>query len=262
MEAEEDFFDEVTDYRETGRCHHELHDIIWLVLCGLLADCETFEDIYDYACDKEQVLREFLSLPAGIPSHDTLNRVFRRLDPQELEACLARWGTAIVARLAGRQLVVDGKQLRGTTVAGRRQASVQLVSVWAAEARLCLAHVPVAAKRSEAVAMPQVLELVDVAGSVVSLDALGTQPALAARLLERKADYVLALKQNQPELFAQVQAHFAPLLRQAPAHTQRDKGHGRSEQRCLWLSRAFPLVDAADAWLGLRTLICVQTTRW
>ncbi|WP_175470835.1 ISAs1 family transposase [Hymenobacter psychrophilus] len=139
--------------------------------------------------------------------------------------------------------VVDGKQLRGTTVAGRRQASVQLVSVWAEEARLCLAHVPVAAKRSKAVAMPQVLELVDVAGSVVSLDALGTQPALAARLLERKADYMLALKQNHSVLFAQVQAHFAPLLSQAPAHTQRDKGHGRGDQNERQAADAL-LVDA------------------
>lgn len=262
MEEAVDFFDEVTDYREYGRCRHELSDIIWLVLCGLLADCDTFEDIYDYACDKEPVLREFLALPAGIPSHDTLNRVFRHLDPQQLEACLSRWGTAIVAQLARRQLIVDGKQLRGTTPAGRRQAPVQLVSVWAAEQRLCLAHTPVAEKRSEAAAMPQVLELVDVAGSVVSLDALGTQPALAARLLARKADYVLALKQNQRELFAQVQAHFASLLAQPPAYEQREKGHGRGEQRCLWLSRTFPLVEAADAWRGLHTLVCVQTTRW
>lgn len=97
---------------------------------------------------------------------------------------------------------MDGKQLRGTTVTSHRQASVQLVSVWTAEKRLCLAQMPVAEERSEAVAMPQVLELVDVAGSVVSLDALGTQPALAARLREREADYVLTLKRNQRELFA------------------------------------------------------------
>lgn len=252
----------MTDYRESGRCLHELSDIIWLVLWGLLADCETFEDIYDYACDKEATLRQFLSLPAGIPSHDTLNRVFRHLDPQQLEVCLTRWGAAIVAQLAGRPLIVDGKQLRGTTETGRRQASVPLVSVWAAEQRLCLAQVPVAEKRSAAVAMPQVLELVDGAGSVVSLDALGTQPALATRLRERAADYVLALQQNQRELFTQVQAHFAPLLAQTPAHAQREKGPGRGEERRLWLSRRFPLVDAADAWPGLRTLVCVQTTRW
>ena len=138
-----DFFEEVTDYRVAGRCLHELSDILLLVLCGLLADCETFEDIYDYACDKEATLREFMDLPAGIPSHDTLNRVFRHLEPTELERCLSQWGTAIVALLAGRHLLIDGKQLRGTTPVGQRQAPVQLVSVWAAEQRVCLAQTAV-----------------------------------------------------------------------------------------------------------------------
>jgi len=257
-----EFFDEVTDYREAGRCLHELSDILLLVLCGLLADCETFEEIYDYARDKEVTLRAFMDLPAGIPSHDTLNRVFRRLDPVELERCLTQWGQALVDLLAGRHLIVDGKQLRGTTERGRRQASVQLVSVWAAEQRVCLAQTQVAAKRNELAALPQVLAQVDVAGSVVSIDAMGCQRELAAMLVERGADYVLALKQNQGELHAQVAAHFAPLLARPAAHTHRDKGHGRGELRRVWVSQELGLVDAGTGWAGLRTLACVQTTRW
>ena len=257
-----EFFEEVTDYREAGRCLHELSDILLLVLCGLLADCETFEEIYDYACDKELVLREFMALPAGIPSHDTLNRVFRHLNPVELERCLADWGQHIVGLLSGRHLVIDGKQLRGTTPHGRRQAPVQLVSVWATEQRMCLAHRPVAAKRNEVAAIPQVLDLVDVAGSVVSLDAMGCQRAVAATLVERGADYVLALKQNQGDLHAQVVAHFVPLLVQPPAHQHLDKGHGRGERRRIWCSQDLGLVDAGAGWSGLRTLVCVQTTRW
>lgn len=257
-----EFFEEVTDYREAGRCLHELSDILLLVLCGLLADCETFEEIYDYACDKEAVLRQFMALPAGIPSHDTLNRVFRRLNPAELERCLTAWGQHIVGLLAGRHLVIDGKQLRGTTPHGRRQAPVQLVSVWASEQRMCLAQTPVAAKRNEVAAIPQVLDLVDVAGSVVSLDAMGCQRAVAATLVERGADYVLALKQNQGDLHAQVVAHFTPMLAQPPAHQHLDKGHGRGERRRVWCSQDLGLVDAGAGWAGLRTLVCVQTTRW
>ena len=257
-----EFFEEVMDYRVAGRCLHELSDILLLVLCGLLADCETFEDIYDYACDKEATLREFMDLPAGIPSHDTLNRVFRRLEPTELERCLGQWGQHIVALLAGRHLIIDGKQLRGTTPTGQRQAPVQLVSVWAAEQRMCLAQTAVATKRNELVAIPQVLDLVDVAGSVVTLDAMGCQRAVAARLLASGADYVLALKQNQGELHRQVAAHFAPLLAQVPAHQQRDKGHGRGELRRVWVSQHWPLVDAGADWPGLQTLVCQQTTRW
>ena len=257
-----EFFEEVTDFRVEGRCLHELSDILLVTLCGLLADCETFEDIYDYACDKEATLREFMELPAGIPSHDTLTRAFRHLDPAELERCLTRWGQDIVALLAGRHLVIDGKQLRGTTPRGRCQAPVQLVSVWAAEQRLCLAQAAVSAKRNELDAIPQVLALVDVRGSVVSIDAMGCQRAVAADLVGRGADYVLALKQNQGDLHAQVNAHFAPLLARPAAHTQRDKGHGRGELRRVWASRDWGLVDAGADWPGLRTLVCQQTTRW
>ena len=109
-----EFFEEVTDYRVAGRSLHELSDILLLVLFGLLAECETFKDICGYACDKEATLREFMDLPAGIPSYDTLNRVFRHLEPTELERCLSQWVTAIVALLAGRHLIIDGKRLRGT----------------------------------------------------------------------------------------------------------------------------------------------------
>ena len=232
-----EFFEEVTDYRVQSRCLHELSDILLLVLCGLLADCETFEDIYDYARDKEATLREFMDLLAGIPSHDTLNRGFHHLAPTELERCLSQWGHAIVALLAGRHLIIDGKQLRGTTPAGQRQAPVQLVSVWAAEQRMCLAQTAVETKHNELGAIPQVLDLVEVSGSVVTLDAMGCQRAVAAALRAKGADYVLALKQNQGELHRQVAAHFAPLRLQPAAHQQRDKGHGRGEQCQVWVSQ-------------------------
>ena len=98
MDVAELFF-EIDDPRQDGKCFHQLSDILMIVLCGYLADCEGFEEIYDYACDKENLLREFLELPCGIPSHDTLNRVFRRLDPTQLEALLTNWGKDIVGLL-------------------------------------------------------------------------------------------------------------------------------------------------------------------
>jgi predicted transposase YbfD/YdcC len=257
-----DFFWQVTDYRVEGRCLHELSDIIWLVLCGLLADCEDFEQIYDYACDKQAVLAQFLSLPAGIPSSYTLQRVFSRLNPVELEASLTHWGQDILRVLAGQQLAIDGKQVRGTCLPGQRQASVQLVSVWATTQRLCLAQTQVASKANELVAIPQVLDLVEVAGSVVSIDAIGCQRAIATTLVERRADYVLALKQNQQKLFEQVQAHLAPLLRQEPAFVSREKDHGRGEERRVWVSRDLNLVEEAAEWAGLAAVVCVQTRRW
>lgn len=214
------FFWEVTDFRKEGRCLHESSDIILLVLCGLLADCETFEEIYHHACDNEPVLCQLLALPAGIPSPHTLQRVFRHLNPVELEASLTRWDQDLVHLLVGHQLVIDDKQLRGTRLPGQRQAPVQLVSVGAAEQRLCLAQTQVAAKRNELVAIPLVLDLVEVRGSVASIDAMGCQRVVAATLVERGADYMLALKDNQRTLADQVRGHFAPLLAQPPAFVQ------------------------------------------
>lgn len=131
-----------------------------IVLFGYLADCEGFEEVHDYACDKQEVLGEFLELPWGIPSHDTLNRVFRRLEPTQLEALLTNWGKEIVGLLAQKQLIVDGKQLRGTVKAGHKQATVQIISVWAEKERLCLAQSQIANKTNEIKAIPDLLFLI------------------------------------------------------------------------------------------------------
>ena len=135
MDVAELFF-EIDDPRQDGKCFHQLTDILMIVLCGYLADCEGFEEIYDYACDKQEMVDEFLELPCGIPSHDTMNRVFRRLNPTQLETVLTNWGKEIVGLLAQKQLIVDGKQLRGTIEADHKQAIVQIVSVWAAVSNL------------------------------------------------------------------------------------------------------------------------------
>ena len=135
MDVAELFF-EIDDPRQDGKCFHQLTDILMIVLCGYLADCEGFEEIYDYACDKQEMVGEFLELPCGIPSHDTMNRVFRPLNPTQLETVLTNWGKEIVGLLAQKQLIVDGKQLRGTIEADHKQATVQIVSVWAAVSNL------------------------------------------------------------------------------------------------------------------------------
>ena len=137
---------------------------------------------------------------------------------------------------------------------------MQLVSVWTSEQRVYPAHAPVAAKRNKVSAIAQ--DLGDGAGSMVSLDAMSCQRSVAATLVERWADYVLALKQIQGKLHAQVAAHFSSLLAQPPSHQHLEKGHGRGERRRVWCNQDLSLVDAGAGWAGLRTLVYVQTTRW
>lgn len=203
MDVAELFF-EIDDPRQEGKCFHQLNDILMIVLCGYLADCEGFEEVHDYACDKQNVLREFLELPFGIPSHDTLNRVFGRLEPTQLETLLTNWGKEIVGLLAQKQLIVDGKQLRATLEAGHKQATVQIVSVWAEKERLCLAQSQIGDKTNEIKAIPDLLKPLDITGSIVSIDAIGCQKRITELIIDKQADYVIGLKANQDELYKQV----------------------------------------------------------
>lgn len=261
MDIAELFF-EIDDPRQEGKCFHQLTDILMIVLCGYLADCEGFEEIHDYACDKHDVLAEFLELPCGIPSHDTLNRVFRRLEPTQLESLLTNWGKAIVGLLAQKQLIVDGKQLRGTVEAGHKQAAVQIVSVWAEKERLCLAQSQIANKTNEIKAIPDLLTSVDIAGSVVSIDAIGCQQPIAELIIDKKADYLIGLKANQGGIYEQVVGWFERTLPSLPAHTSRDLGHGRAEKRTVLVSEKLDLLDAVDGWVGLKSVVCVASSRW
>lgn len=255
-------FFEVDDPRQEGKCFHQLSDIIMLVLCGYLADCEGFEEVYDYAIDKELVLREFLDLPCGIPSHDTLNRVFRLLDPTQLEGLLTEWGKQIVGILKDKHLIVDGKQLRGTLEAGHKQASVQIVSLWAEGERLCLAQGQVGRKTNEIKAIPALLQPIAIAGSVISIDAIGCQRTITELIVEKKADYVIGLKANQEELYQQVVDHFRRVRPSLIGATSCNLDHGRAEKRVVLVSQQLNLLDAAEGWAGLKSVVCVESSRW
>jgi predicted transposase YbfD/YdcC len=258
-----EFFFEVDDPRQSGKCYHELSDIIMIVFCGYLADCEGFEEVYDYACDKKELLSEFLELPCGIPSHDTLNRVFRLIDPKQLEGVLTQWGKHIVDILSQKQLVVDGKQLRGTVEAGHKQANVQIVSVWAEAECICLAQSQIAQKTNEIKAIPDCLEPLDIAQSIVTIDAIACQKDITKFLVEdKKADYIIGLKGNQEGLYDQVAAWFERVEPTLAADVSRNIGHGRGEKRTVLVSENLSLIDAATDWVGLKSVVCVRSVRW
>ena len=261
MDVAELFF-EIDDPRQEGKCFHELADILMIVLCGYLADCEGFEEVYDYACDKENVLRGFLELPCGIPSHDTLNRVFRRLDPTQLETLLTNWGKEIVGLLTQKQLIVDGKQLRGTVEAGHKQATVQIVSVWAEKERLRLAQSQIADKTNEITAIPDLLKPLDITGSIVTIDAIACPKTITELIIDKKADYLNGLKANQDGLYEQVVDWFERVRPTLQADVSRDLGHGRAEKRTVWVSENLTLIDAATGWTGLKSVVCVASSRW
>lgn len=185
---------------------HLLSDILILVLCGVIADCSDFEEIEDYGQDKKEFLREELGLkfPNGIPSEDTLGRVFRYLKSSELERSLQSCSKEIMNSLAGKHLSIDGKELRGTIPAGKKHALVQQVSVWLSEESLSFAQLSVEAKSNEITAIPALLDMIDCKDSIITIDAIACQKEIVAKIVEKEADYLIGLKKNQSSLYEQV----------------------------------------------------------
>jgi predicted transposase YbfD/YdcC len=246
--------------RQCRNLKHRLVDVLLSGFCGVLADCDDFLEIADWARHHEAFLRTFLELPNGVPSHDTFRRVFAAVQPAALQGVLIAW---LQQRrgLPGDWIHIDGKTLRGTRCAARHLGALHLVSAWASQQGLTLGQVAVDAKSNEITAIPLLLDLLDLQDKVVTIDAMGCQTEIAAQIVTGGGDYVLAVKDNQPTLHAEVREAFAtaldsedPRLRR---HASEETSHGRQERRVVWVLPAAGHVSARAAWVGLCSLVLV-----
>jgi len=255
------YFSEVQDFRVQGRCHHQLGDILGLILCGTLADCDDFSEIEDYGNDNLDFLRAELGFGFvnGVPSEDTLDRVLRYLASDQLEGCFKACWRDIT--LSGQHLRIDGKELRGTIPLGKKHALVQIVNVWVDEVGLSFGQQQIDTKSNEIVAIPKLLDTVDCQGSVVTIDAIGAQKVIVEKIRSKQADYVIALKANQGGLYEQVADFMEKRQAQLPVHRSIDKGHGRGEERNVYVSSNIALVDEAEQWKDLCSLAMVERVR-
>lgn len=247
--------------RETRNKLHKLHDILMIVLCAVLSGVEDWVGMEAFAEEKETWLRGFLDLPNGIPSHDTLSDVLGRIDPVAFRTAFTAWATAALPGLGNEQVCIDGKALRGSRDGAN--PAVHLVSAFAGRARWVLAQRAVAEKSNEITAIPELLGLLDLQGAVVSIDAIGCQKTIADQIIEGGADYVLALKDNQPTLSADVQLWLDTEVargRLAVIETV-EKDHGRIELRRYALSDRIDWLEAKPAWRGLQAVGRVESTR-
>jgi len=253
--------------RQCKNLRHRLVDVLVVGFCGVLCGCEDFVELQTFGRKKEDFFRRFLELPQGIPSHDTFRRVFQAVCPQALQRCLIQWlqglRQAAPAAAQGEVVAIDGKTLRRTFDRARSLGALHLVSAWATANGLTLGQVAVDAKSNEITAIPQLIELLDLKDCVVTIDAAGCQKEIAAQIVAKEADYVLALKGNQPTLYEQVSDYFLEQLeKEGPDRKLRhqrevEEGHGRSETRETFVAPATKAMVASGAWLGLATVVLV-----
>ena len=252
--------------RQCKNLRHPLVDVLVVGFCGVLCGCDDFVELETFGRKKEDFFRRFLQLPEGIPSHDTFRRVFQAVCPEALQRCLIQWlrGMRQAAPAAGEVVAIDGKALRRTFDRGRGLGALHLVSAWATANGLTLGQVAVGAESNEVTAIPRLIELLDLKGCVVTIDAAGCQKDVAAQIVAKEADYVLALKGNQPTLYEQVSGYFLEQLekegpdRKLRHHSEVEEGHGRSETRETFVAPATEAMAASGAWLGWATVVLVM----
>ncbi len=253
-------FDQLPDPR-ADNARHPLHELLLLSFCTVLCGAEDASDMAAFGQAKQDYFRQFLRLPHGIPSHDTFSRLFRLLDPAQFHACFLIFMQRFAKNLEG-VVALDGKTLRRSYDRATSRSPLHLVSAWAAEQRLVLAQVAVDGKSNEITAVPKLLELLSLQGTIVTADAMHCQRTVAEQVIRQGGDYMLALKANQGTLHADVQH----LLEPSPSlpkttHTEVDKGHGRIETRSSVVADEMAWLQQEHAWPGLAAVGKITRTR-
>ena len=200
-------FGQIPDFRRTHKQLYDLESILLIGIISVICGADSWNEMENYAHSKAEFLRSFLDLPNGIPSHDTFNRVFSNIDSQQFETCFIEW-VSILAQLQPKEIIaIDGKTIRGAK-AGGKKSPVHMVSAWANENNLVLGQVKVSEKSNEITAIPKLLEVLSIQDTIVTIDAMGCQKDIADKIIAENADYILALKENQPQLHQEVQDEF------------------------------------------------------
>lgn len=253
------FFEGLTDPRVDRTKLHSLKDIIGLTICAVLSGCNDWDEIELYGEQKQAWLKQFLVLENGIPSHDTINRLFAALNPKELQDCFLDWVQTIAGLSQGRIVSIDGKRLCNAGTEGKK-AIVHMVSAWSHENNVVLGQVKTEDKSNEITAIPALLDLLILEGAIVTIDAMGCQTAIAEKIIERKADYVLAVKENQGHLLDDIREAFEQTPT-AISHTTTEKLHGRIEKRTCKVITDADWVSKKQSWKNLTSLILIESRR-
>jgi predicted transposase YbfD/YdcC len=254
--------------RDPRRCpRHLLMDIIVIAVCAVICGAQDWQQIVIFGQQRRYWLQRFLALPNGIPSHDTFERVFELLNPRIFAASFQRWMRAFADVLGVKHIAIDGKTLRGSAAPTKDLGPLHVVSAWATENHLALGQVAVDSKSNEITAIPELLELLELHGALVTIDAMGCQKAIAQKIVDGGGDYALTVKDNQENLLADIQQSLANACErdfvgmEHDTYETRERGHGRTEHRCYTVLHSIDGIRNANAWAGLTTIGMCYTSR-
>ena len=252
----------VEDHRVPGMVTYPLDEVLLSTLVGLICRADDFDEVELICCEQLEWLRQFLPFEHGIPQAQTLRKIFRLLAPKHLERAFSSWIDSLRVHIGG-GVAIDGKTLRGSKHDADGSGALHLVSAYAHEAGLVIRQRAVAAKSNEITAIPELLDALALSGAIVTIDAIGTQKKIAAKIIDKGADYLLALKTNQGSLHDDVEDFFAdPALRgECPRHDDTCAGHGRVEERTCHVADADWLAARHPEWTGLTSIAAITATR-
>jgi predicted transposase YbfD/YdcC len=262
-----EIFSKLEDPRIDRRKRHILSEIIVIAICAVISGSDDWVGIAEFGRDRYDWFKKFLSLPNGIPSHDTFGRVFSLISPTAFEACFIQWVDWVRSRIPGEVVSIDGKTLRRSHDHKNGQSAIHMVSAWASDNALVLGQVKTDQKSNEITAIPQLIELLDLSGCIVTIDAMGCQKEIARLIISKKADYVFTLKENHGKLFHEVQNFFlnaeANNFQGASINycQTEAKNHGRLEIRRYWITDQIAELNNTGPWKGLQSIGMVESQR-
>jgi predicted transposase YbfD/YdcC len=253
-------FGSVQDPRSHINQLHNLVDILLIGIIAVICGAETWKQMIEFANSKEGFLRKFLELPNGIPSEDTINRVFSSIDSAQFETCFIDWVNSISTLSKGQVIAIDGKTLRGAKANGKK-SPVHMVSAWADKSNLVLGQIRVNEKSNEITAIPELLDTLLIEGNIITIDAMGTQTNIADKIIKNGADYILAVKGNQETLLEEIKDEFR-FSKSIETETDIDLGHGRIETRKCSVIANFKFINNTDnKWNKLNQIIKIESIR-
>jgi predicted transposase YbfD/YdcC len=263
-------FSEIPDPRIHRTKKHKLIDILIIAICGVICGADNWVEIEIFGNSKQDWLKTFLELPNGIPSHDTFGRVFARIDPVAFQKSFKEWVAAVIELTKGQVIALDGKQLIRSHDESLGKNAIYMVSAWATENQLVLGQVKVDEKSNEITAIPKLLKLLDVSGCIVVTDAIGTQTNIARTIINQDGDYILSVKENQGNLYEDIQDLFADEEKyqfEGTPHSYAkavNKDHGRIEIRQCWVisnPEYFVGIRNWERWKGLKSVAMIISER-